>query len=207
MIKLILFDLWKTLAYRDVDYSTTSKILEKTGINIPRKKLVKIFEKSVQTKKWTSKYEAYKNLCKNINLENTKQNVNLLMGIRDKAEEGTKLYSHTLSMIKKLKKQGYKIGLISNSSVFAIEQVNKRTKLLEQIDYPLFSFDVGVIKPNLNFFKRMLKISKCKPSETIMVGDKTGDDVIPPRKLGMNSILYTDYKTLKKDMKKFNINI
>ena len=207
MIKLIIFDLWQTLAYRDVDYSTTSKMLEETRVEIAKDKFVKIFEKSIQTKKWNSKFEAYKNLCQNMDLETNEKNINLLIKIRDKAEAETKLYSHTISMLKQLRQQKYKIGLISNSSIFAVEQIKKRTNLLEYIDYPLFSFDVGIIKPNLQFFKEMLKISSYKPKETIMIGDKLNDDVIPPRKIGMNSIHFKNYEQLKQELKNFNITI
>ncbi|MBL7100853.1 MAG: HAD family hydrolase [Nanoarchaeota archaeon] len=206
-IKLIIFDLWQTLAYRDVDYSTTSKMLEETRVEIAKDKFVKIFEKSIQTKKWNSKFEAYKNLCQNMDLETNEKNINLLIKIRDKAEAETKLYSHTISMLKQLRQQKYKIGLISNSSIFAVEQIKKRTNLLEYIDYPLFSFDVGIIKPNLQFFKEMLKISSYKPKETIMIGDKLNDDVIPPRKIGMNSIHFKNYEQLKQELKNFNITI
>ncbi|HLD49006.1 MAG TPA: HAD-IA family hydrolase [archaeon] len=207
MIKLIIFDLWQTLAYRDVEYSTTSKMLEETGISIPKEKFVKIFEESLQTKKWESKFEAYKSLCKNMGLKTTKDMIKLLMSIRDKAESETKLYSHTIFMLKQLRDQGYKTGLISNSSVFAIEQIKKKTDLLNYIDYPLFSFDVGVIKPNLKFFRAMLNISKCKPKETIMIGDKLNDDVIPPKSLGMSAILFKDYEQLKKELTSFGIFI
>lgn len=206
-IKLIIFDLWQTLAYRDVEYSTTSEMLNQTGCKIPKDKFVKIFEESLQTRKWDSKFEAYKNLCKNMGLETTEENIALLMQIRDKAEEETKLYFHTLSMLEQLREQGYKTGLISNSSIFAIEQIKKKTQLLDYIDYPLFSFDVEVIKPDLKFFKEMLKIANCKPEETIMIGDKLNDDVLPPNELGMNAILYTDYESLKKDLASFGVVI
>ena len=207
MIKLVIFDLWQTLAYRDVEYSTTSMMLEKTGADIPKDKFVKIFEESLQTKKWESKSKAYRNLCKNMGLKTTEHNIKLLRDIRDKAEEETKLYPHTIPMLKQLRKDGYKTGLISNSSIFAVEQIKQKTELLEYIDYPLFSFDVGVIKPNLKFFTKMLEICKCKPEETIMIGDKLNDDVIPPKKIGMKALQYKDYETLKKDLKKFNVNI
>ncbi len=207
MIKLIIFDLWQTLAYRNVGYSTTSVMLEKTKAAIPKKKFVKIFENSLQTRKWKSKFKAYENLCRNMGLETTKKNISLLMRIRDKAEKETKLYPHTLPMLKKLRKKGYKLGLISNSSVFAVAQLKRKTKLLDCMDYPLFSFDVGVVKPNLKFFRKMLKLAKCKPEEAIMVGDKLDDDVLPPKKLGMHSILYTDYENLKKEMARFGIVI
>jgi len=77
-------------------------MLEKTGVKISKKKFVKIFEESVQTRKWKSKFEAYKNLCKNMRLETTEQNVNLLMDLRDKAEAQTKLYKHSISILKQL---------------------------------------------------------------------------------------------------------
>ena len=207
MIKLIIFDLWQTLAHRTIGYSTTSEMLKKTGAKIPKEKFVKIFEESIQTKKWSSKFEAYRNLCRNMGLETTTDNVNLLMSIRDKAEAETQLYPHTIPMLKQLKEQGYKTGLISNSSAFAIEQIKKKTNLLEYIDYPLFSFEVGIIKPDLKFFEEMLKLSKCAPEETIMIGDKLNDDVLPPKKLGMNALLFKDYETLKKELSDFKILI
>ena len=134
MIKLIIFDLWQTLAYRDVEYRTTTKMLEETDVDIPKDKFVKIFEESLQTKKWKSKFEAYKNLCRNMGLETSEQNVNLLIDIRDKAEDETKLYHYTIPMLKQLRKQGYKTGLISNSSVFAVEQIKNKTDLLNYIN-------------------------------------------------------------------------
>ncbi|PZM86402.1 MAG: hypothetical protein DLD55_05750 [candidate division SR1 bacterium] len=205
MIKLIIFDLRKTLAYRDVEKSSTTQMLEQTGSSLPKKDFVKIFENSVQTKKRTNKYEAYENLCKNMGLPMTKDNVNLLMNIRDYAESQSKLYLYTIPMLKQLRKLGYKIGLLSNSSIFAVEVLKRKTNLLDYIDYPLFSFEVGTIKPDLAFFEKMLEITGYKPEEVIMVGDKLHDDVLPPRELGMNAILFENYEQLKSDFASFGI--
>lgn len=207
MIKLTIFDLWQTLAYKDAGYSSISRILKETKLKIPRAKFIRIYEEALQTKKWSSKHEAYETLCRKIGLEATKENINLIMGIRDKAEAKTKLYPHTIPMLKQLRKQGYKTGLISNTTVFAARPIKKKTKLLKYIDYPLFSFDVGIIKPDLKFFKKMLKIAKCKPEETIMVGDTPKADVIPPRKLGMNAIHFKNYRHLKRNLAAFSIHL
>ena len=206
-IKLIIFDLWRTLAYKkgNENHAPLRKMLKETNTDIPLDKFVKIFENSVQLKKWKSKYRAYENLCKNMGLETNKKNIFLLRNLRDNVESKTKLYAHTIKMLKSLKKKGYKIGLISNSSIFSIEPI-KKTRLLKLIDYPLFSFNVEVIKPNLKIFKKMLKISKCKPSEVIMIGDKIKDDVIPPKKIGMNSIHLRNYSQLKRDLRGFGID-
>ncbi len=207
MIKLIIFDLWQTLAYRDGDHHQRAvrKMLKETGVNIPLEKFIKIFENSVQTKRWKSKFEAYQNLCKNMGLEPTKDNVNLLIDIRDNAEARTKLYSHVIPMLRQLRKQGYKIGLMSNTSTFAIDIIKKKTSLLKYIDYPLCSYDVGVIKPSKKFFKKMLKISNCKPKEAVMIGDKPGDDVIPARKLGMDAIHFKNGRQLRRDLKRLKV--
>lgn len=205
MIKLIIFDLWQTLAYRNTKKWSTSQMLEKTWSSLPHKDFVKIFELSLQTKKRNSKYEAYENLCKNMGLLMTKDNVNLLMNIRDFAESKTKEYPHSISMLKQLQKQGYKTWLLSNSSIFAVEAIKEKTAILDYIDYPLFSFELGTIKPDLAFFEKMLEITACKPEETIMVWDKLDDDVLPPRELGMHAILFENYEQLKSDFASFGI--
>ena len=205
MIKLVVFDLWQTLAFRDVNYSTTSRMLEETGAKIPKEKFVKLFESSIQTRKWVSKLDAYKNLCKKMGLETTGKNVKRLMEIRDYAEERTKEFGHSVPLLKQLQRQGLKTGLLSNTSVFALKQVRKKTRILDFIDYPVFSFEVGAIKPDKRMFKEVLKRAKCRPEDALMIGDKPNDDVIPAQKIGMNAILFKDSKQLKKDLAKFSI--
>jgi len=205
LIKLVVFDLWQTLAFRDVNYSTTSRMLEETGAKIPKEKFVKLFESSIQTRKWVSKLDAYKNLCKKMGLETTGKNVKRLMEIRDYAEERTKEFGHSVPLLKQLQRQGLKTGLLSNTSVFALKQVRKKTRILDFIDYPVFSFEVGAIKPDKRMFKEVLKRAKCRPEDALMIGDKPNDDVIPAQKIGMNAILFKDSKQLKKDLAKFSI--
>ena len=206
-IKLIIFDLWQTLVYRETSLSYHKRIIKLFNLKINEKKFIKIFENSVQKRKWKSKYMAYENLCKNLKLPITKKNVNILMDLRDKTEERTKEYVHTIPMLKKLKKQKYKIALLSNSSVFAIKQVKEKTKILKYIDFPMFSFQYGNIKPSLRGFKLLFKKTKFKPNETIMIGDKMGDDVLPERKIRIRAIHFKNYSQLKKDLKKLGISI
>ncbi len=205
MIKLIIFDLWKTLAYRDVPEGSAKTMLRVTNSKIPYPEFVKIFENSLQTKKWKSKFDAYANLCKNMNLPVTEENVQLLMSIRDEAESKTKEFEHTNSMLRQLKDAWYKIWLISNCSVFALEHVKEKTSILNYIDYPLFSFDVWTIKPDLKIFVKMLEISWFKPEESIMIGDNMWDDVLPPREIWMNSCLFKNYEQLKEDLLEYSI--
>jgi len=207
MIKLMIFDLWNTLIYKKVNLDTYHKILRKKEIKIPRKEFVSVFEKSIQTKKWKTEREAYKNLCKNLGLKASKENISLIMDIRDEREESVKTYSHTYPILKKLKKQGYKLGIISNISIFSARRVKKHTDILNYIDYKLFSYLAGTVKPDKKIFKKMLEKANVKPEQALMVGDNYENDVKIPRSLGMKAIHYKNYTKLKKEMKKLGIDI
>ena len=188
------------------NHKSIREMIDKTGTSISVDKLVKIFEESVQTKKWKNEWGAYENMCKNMKLECSEKNINVLMSARKKVERNPKNYIHTISMLKKLKNLGYKIGIVSNSSMFAIENM-KKNKLFKYIDYPVFSFEVGAIKPDVKLYKATLKRAGAKPGKTIMIGDNLKNDVLSPRKLGMNAIHYKNYRQLKKDFRKFGINL
>jgi len=207
MIKLIVFDLWDTLAYKYTKVGGTGHLIRVMKPGIARKKFVKIFENSLQTKRWRSKYAAYRDLCREVGFPATRENVQMLIGLRNYSESKTQLFKHTLPMLKKLRKERYRIGLISNTSIFATSKLKKKTRLFDLIDYPLFSYDAGMIKPDPRIFRKMLKIAKVRPSEAIMIGDKMDDDVLAARKVGMNAIQFKNPQDLKKKFSSYGVKI
>lgn len=208
MIKLICFDLWNTLATRKKNQLTSSvKELEDFfKIKEDHKTVVKAFENIIQTREWSNEYEAYSKFLLHFKIKPTFSNVMKAIKIREDSEYNIILYDFVIPLLKQIKNLNLKIGLISNSSVFVIKNVRQKTDLLDYIDYPLFSFDVKTIKPDLKIYKEMLKIAKIKPEEMIMIGDNPLDDVYPAISLGINAIEFTgDYEKLKKDLKKYKI--
>ncbi len=117
------------------------------------------------------------------------------------------VFPHAVPMLKKIRKQGIRTGLITNSGKFGIRQIKKSTKILENIDFPIFSFETGLSKPDTRLFKEILKRAKCAPGEAVMVGDKLIDDIAPAKIVGMNAIQFTTYENLKKELKKFAIDL
>lgn len=208
MIKLIIFDLWNTLCYRESYTSSAIRELEKAfKIKRPHEEVIKIFEKVVQTKIWETEFDAYSELLRELGINPTKDNVLKVISIRSKAETHIVLYDFVIPLITQLKKQKIKIGIITNSSVFIRGVLEKETKLLKHIDYPLFSYELGTIKPDPILYLEMQRISGVSnPSEIIMIGDNPFDDVYPALDLGINAIHFTgDYTKLKKELKKFKI--
>lgn len=207
MIKLIIFDLWQTLADRDIPNDPIWDMMKVTNISLDRVSFTRLSEKSLQTKKWDSKNKAYTQLCKDLGIPTTDANVKAMQAVRDKIERHTVLFVFVIELLTKLRSKGYKIGLISNSSIFAFESVRDQTNLLDYIDYPVFSFQVGAVKPDPKIYKKFLEVSKVKPEETLMIGDKLQEDVMIPRSLGFNAIQFKDYQSLIKEFKKFSIFI
>lgn len=210
MIKLICFDLWNTLATRKKSPLTSSVRELEIAFNIKEdhKKVIKAFESIIQTKEWSNEFEAYSKFLLHFKIKPTFSNVMKAIKIREDSEYNVVLYDFTISLLKQIKDLNIKTGLISNSSVFVIKNVKKKTDLFNYIDYPLFSFDVKTIKPDPKIYEEMLKRSKVKPEEIIMIGDNPLDDVYPAINMGINAIEFTgDYKKLKKDLKKFKIII
>lgn len=210
-IKLVIFDLWHTLAYRELSYSTSRKMWGKVETDIPYKVFKEaIFRETLQTKDWKThedKYNSYKELAKEMGAETNEETVKLLMNIRDKAEATTKLYDSAIPLIKKLRNNGYEIGLLSNSPPSSKKVIKERTELLKYIDYPLFSFEVGRVKPDPYIYYKMLKRTGYKPEEVLMIGDNEFHDIVAPKEVGIHAIHFKNYKKLKKDLKKLGVKL
>jgi len=117
-----------------------------------------------------------------------------------------------MRILKELKGQGYKIGLITNTYYYAYKQLNKQFKIDSLFNVVLKSYETGILKPNPKTFEIMLKKLKVKKNEVLMVGDSLEDDVKAAEKFGIKGILidrenkYPSYENRicsLKELKKF----
>ncbi len=207
MIKLICFDLWSTLATRtDTKYHFSDTLKKKFNLSIDKEKLISIFEETVQTKYWENELDAHNELAEKLNIPLTKENIFKITAIRDKAENQIKLYDFTIPLLKELQNQKYKTALITNSSIFIYDIIKQETNILDYLDYSLFSFQIGVVKPHPQIYLEMQARTNFENKEILMIGDTYSKDIEAPKKLGWNTIHFTgDYNKLKEDFLKHNI--
>lgn len=99
-----------------------------------------------------------------------------------------RVYPGTLEILAVLKKQGKRIGIISNwdSRLFGI---CKELGLEERVDFILASAVFGASKPNSKIFLEALKLSGVKPEEAVHIGDSFEDDVKGALSAGIRGIL------------------
>ncbi len=96
-------------------------------------------------------------------------------------------YCDALETLEFLNSHGYNLGIIANQNL-GLEQRLNTWGLLKYFKIIVCSSEVGISKPNKLIFKKALELSRCLPEESVMVGDRIDNDIIPAKSIGMNTI-------------------
>lgn len=96
-------------------------------------------------------------------------------------------YADAESVLKQLTVKGYRLGIIANQSPGTKERLSN-WGLLKYFDIILASAEEGLSKPDIAIFHRALTFAKCLPDNTVMVGDRLDNDIVPAKKVGMKTI-------------------
>lgn len=60
--------------------------------------------------------------------------------------------------------------------------------ILKYISIIIASAEEGVAKPDSRIFEIALERSNCEPANAIMIGDRIDNDIVPAKRMGMNTI-------------------
>ena len=100
----------------------------------------------------------------------------------------------------KLKSDGYKLGLISNTAMTPGTTFRKyldKHQILEYFDVLTFSDEVGIAKPSHKIFDITLNQLSANPESTIHIGDDFDNDVIGGLKAGLK-VIWINLSQVKK---------
>ncbi|MFA6143771.1 MAG: HAD-IA family hydrolase [Sulfuricurvum sp.] len=199
--KLVIFDFADTIAKLSPSKEELlqSFILEEIDLNIPLETIAEvyhyatnlIFYSSVSIHDINAKKEFY---------EEFNQNIIALLGISHLIDT-SKLFDYfnvngqhwilkdeVIELFVELKSKGYLISLVSNFDTRLYDVLNKM-KISNYFDSIFISQEVGLEKPDTEFFKLPLKKHNIKAENSFFIGDSYLLDFIPSNKLGINSIL------------------
>lgn len=96
--------------------------------------------------------------------------------------------------IRTLKAQGYRLVLATNPIFPAIATESRiRWAGLNKEDFEVITTyeNIGLCKPNPEYYREILRRIGCEPEDCLMVGNDVSDDMVA-RKLGMEVFLLTD---------------
>ncbi|MCK4968525.1 MAG: HAD-IA family hydrolase [Candidatus Aenigmarchaeota archaeon] len=200
MIKAIVFDLDDTL-YDEKQFvisgfsAVASYISKKYSINQNEvlKKLITVLEKQGRGK-------TFNIALKELNI-NDEKIIQILIDIYRKHKPNLSLYDDTLKTIQTLKKQGYKLGIITDGLVDVQKNKVHTLKIESFFNYIIFSDKYGIDKQKPSEFPylKIIELMNIKNNEMVYVGDNPNKDFITAKKLGIHTIrlMKGNYKTIK----------
>ncbi|MBU0665988.1 MAG: HAD family hydrolase [Nanoarchaeota archaeon] len=107
-------------------------------------------------------------------------------------------------VLKELKKK-HKLVAYSNTPEKSTNAALKFMKILNYFDkvYTVDMFEES--KPSTENLIRILNDYKVKPKDAIMIGNSYEKDILPPKTIGMNAILFDPEKTHKKKSSEYKV--
>lgn len=200
-ILAVIFDFGSVLvkSERTSFYDAISKMAK-----IPVKK-VKVVFKVISKKLSIGKIDE-KEFWKKFELKigkNLPENFKKDLFLKDYKRKWQKEIKESWEILRKLKSKGIRLAILSNTiepHVKANEEMG-RLKRLRKIGVKVFvwSYEVGVKKPNPKIYKIVLKKLNLKAKSCVFVDDKL-ENVKIAKKLGMKGILFRSPEQLRKDL-------
>ncbi len=199
-IKAIIFDLWETLGTKNVGISESLRAkfeIEKTP------DFMHLYEHAVQLKKWNTEDEMAENFLKDFKLENTEINRMWIIELFREGIDKATLFPGILELLQDLKNKGYKLGFISNTTVFESVVLDK-WNVKELLDVISFSWEVGSKKPTKEIFDITLEKLGVAPEEAVFIDDGQ-KNIDAAQSFGMHGIRFESVDQLVADLHKLNI--
>lgn len=94
--------------------------------------------------------------------------------------------------LERLRKQGYRLALISNANdAVDVHQLIDLNDLRHYFETVLVSAEIGIRKPHPRIFEEALRRLEVQAARAVMVGDTLGADILGARNAGLSSIWIT----------------
>ncbi len=180
--KILVFDFWETLVAGN-DKKIMEELTKKLGFDD-----VNSYWKYCDKEWFPTKLDKKSFLKKTMKYKNIKTNIPEILKLWEKATETNKLFDDVMSNLEKLSKK-YKLVLLSSTGTEYSDKFIESLGIRKFFYKIILSCNVGLAKPNLDFFKLVLEETNVKPSEICLIGDSYSNDIIPAEKIGFKTIL------------------
>ena len=95
------------------------------------------------------------------------------------------------SYVRKIRAAGYMTCLCSNNFITRIRELEKEFGFLKYFDTKIYSYDIGVLKPNIKIFQALVKQCGIDASE-IIYSDDSETKLSGAKELGIQTFLFKD---------------
>jgi putative hydrolase of the HAD superfamily len=187
MVKTILFDFWGTLVENGV-WSPIKQVKNILDIKLPFSEYVLRMERAMMTRKFDGLRASFTSICDEFNIQCTEEQYEQLIGMWNKSWMLSQPYEEIMEELSNLK-QKYQLILVSNTDCFSLPKVLEKYELEKYFTNVFLSCDLGMIKSDPRFFKKVLNELNLNINECVMVGDSIQSDIIAAKRLGIKAVL------------------
>jgi putative hydrolase of the HAD superfamily len=106
----------------------------------------------------------------------------------------------------RLRKAGFKIGLLSNMHPDMVEHCRSKFLWLNDFHFQTFSADVRMVKPDPEIYQHTLEGLGVSAAEALFIDDRE-PNIIAAKKLGINAIRFLSVPQLNDELKRMNFPI
>ncbi len=189
--KAVIFDLWETLGTKNVGVSNSLRerfCIEKTP------DFLRKYEEAVQLDAWETEQAMAENFLRSFSLSSKSENVDFITNLFAEAIQKATLYPGMLDLLNKLRSSNYKLGLLSNTTVFEAI-VPKNWGIDSFLDAEVYSWQLHSLKPAPENFATVCSRLEVLPKEAIFIDDGE-KNVEGARNFGMQGQIFTGVKEL-----------
>lgn len=185
--KVIIFDLWQTLADSALKPSDLFDSLFKLDNTISKNDFLKIlFESDLYLKDMLLK-EGLESFLSDLSIFNKKK-LETTISLWKEMIQKSFLIDGSKAVLTALKNRGYKLCLLTNIDKYGHENFPFKA-FLSLFDYQFLSYKNGLIKPDIKCWEIIRDHYKSDYKNMVMVGDSAENDVAPSEYLGLSTIL------------------
>lgn len=191
MIKVVSFDIGGTIIKNNLENDNKNydlkhlSLLVNLDYNSVRVAYKNVFQKSVGTFD-----ELVSQFCRQLKINKTDKLVNFFTAKFDKKNVNSYISNDVLSLIKKIKKLGYKVIFVSNSCCLIESDLGN--ELLKMLDGVYYSFDLGYTKSDEKLYEIIEKKLNVKKGEVLHIGDTLISDYFKPKENGWEALYYNE---------------
>jgi FMN phosphatase YigB (HAD superfamily) len=117
--------------------------------------------------------------------------------------DGYELNTGTRDIMLELSRK-YRVYFLSDNVWERSEQLNRKYNYLSWLHGGLFSYQVGVRKPNPEIYRMILRKADAQPQEVVFIDDKPSA-LEPAMEMGMTTILFKSPETLREKLSALGI--
>ncbi len=198
MLKVVVFDLWGTLAQGKIGMyiEQVNKLIGKKNVQDFTRLRREWYKKDKRDE------DFFGELVKKVQNPYIKQDH--LVNAWNRQIADAELFPETVEVLEALKKRGIKLALVSNS-VPTGERALEKLGIHAFFDLVLFSFRENALKQEGVAFRKIIEYFKVKPNEILVVDDQLDAGKKQAEELGMHFVLVdreeeSDYPDRVKDL-------